>query len=298
MNLKAVLLRSKKPMAVAIALVVIENVAWIIEPTVFGQTIDSLIDNASQGFTGIFALPLYLWILVFAINTLVGSYRRVYDQKVYLHLFTDIATAIAESHSHKNIDVSTTASRTQLSREIITFFQYRMPEIIEQVIAIGGAIIGIAVLDWRIAAVCFLVLVPLTLINIVYNRRVALLQASYHDGVEDMYKVFEERSPRRVQEYFSTLIPDQLRIARWGAGSFLILRGFLLLIFITVLYISIDLDQFSVGDIYTIVGVSLDLRHKHGIRAGIDGELHLTGGHQSKIEGSGVESSPRRAVPP
>jgi ABC-type multidrug transport system fused ATPase/permease subunit len=253
MNLKAIVLQSRKAMAFAFALVVIENVAWIIEPTVFGQTIDALIENAGLGFPGIFSLPLLIWMGVFATNTLVGSYRRVFDQKVYLHLFTDIATAIATSHSSKNIDTSTMASRTQLSREIITFFQYRMPEILEQIIAIGGAVIGIALLDWRIAAVCFSVLFPLTIINTLYTKRVTLLQTTYHDRIEDMYEVFEERNPQRVNEYFSMLIPDQLRIARWGARSFLFLRGFLLLIFIAVLYISIDLDQFSVGDIYTIV---------------------------------------------
>ncbi len=240
-------------MLVALGLVIVENVAWIIEPTIFGQTIDALIEGAGGGFAGIFVFPLFLWVGVFAINTSVGAYRRFYDQKVYLHLFTDIAVGIAESHAERNVDVSTTASRTQLAKEIITFFQYRLPEIVEQIIAIGGAVIGIALLDWRIAVVCFSVLFPLVLINTIYTRRVSSLQAAYHDGVENMYEVFEEQSPKGVREYFSKLIPGQLRIATWGARSFLFLRVFLLFIFITVLYISIDLDNFSVGDIYTIV---------------------------------------------
>ena len=45
----------------------------------------------------------------------------------------------------------------------------------------------------------------------------------------------------------------QEKIATWGAANFGIMRFVLLIIFLFVLYIAIDLDNFSQGNIYSIV---------------------------------------------
>jgi ABC-type multidrug transport system fused ATPase/permease subunit len=69
----------KKGIAIAITLVIIENVAWIIEPTVFGQVIDAFIEKSSRSELSILT-PLFIWIGVFLINSGVGAGRRSVDQ--------------------------------------------------------------------------------------------------------------------------------------------------------------------------------------------------------------------------
>ena len=53
-------------------------------------------------------------------------------------MFTEIATGVAQSSFDRNLALSQTTARVQPSREYIQFMQYRVPEIVEQVIVIGG----------------------------------------------------------------------------------------------------------------------------------------------------------------
>ena len=156
MKLIELLSRFKKGIILAIGLVIVEHVAWIVEPGVFGKVIDALIERASaSGNSGTPSLfPLFLWIGVFAVNSGTGVIRRIVDQKIYLAMFTRLATDISTVAQEKKFSVSRTAALAQLSEQYITFFQYRVPEIIEQVVQIGGAVIALAVFDWLISLTC------------------------------------------------------------------------------------------------------------------------------------------------
>jgi ABC-type multidrug transport system fused ATPase/permease subunit len=253
MNLIELVRQHKRGIFVALTLVVIENLAWIVERTLFGNVIDAMIDTATGEPKASAITPLLLWIGAFVTNSGVGALRRSVDQMIYLRMFTEIATNVSRSAVKHRMSVSKTAARAQLSREYITFFQYRVPEIGEQIISIGGALIGLAIFDLRIAGACSVVIVPLVLINTWYARRVTALQTSLHDNYEETYEVFSTKSPDKVHAYFETQNQSQQHIANYGAISFGLMRFVLLLIFIVVLYIAIDLDNFSTGNIYSIV---------------------------------------------
>jgi ABC-type multidrug transport system fused ATPase/permease subunit len=243
----------RRGIIVALSLVVIEHVAWIVEPTLFGNLIDATIDKATGASTASPLYPLLLWVGAFLVNSGVGAARRSIDQRIYLQMFTKVATSVSRDAVQKRLSVSKTAARAQLSREFITFFQYRVPEIGEQVIAIGGALIGLAIFDYRISVSCLFVAVPLLLIHRLYNKRVVTLQASVHDSVEETYEVFATKDPEKVEAYYQVLAIPQQKIADWGALSFGLIRIVLLGIFLVVLYISLDLNEFSTGNIYAIV---------------------------------------------
>ena len=120
-------------------------------------------------------------------------------------------------------------------------------------IAIGGALIGMAFFDIRIASACLVVLVPLVAINRLYNRRVVALHGDVHDSAEEAYEVVATGNPEQVRLYYAGIAVPQQKIANWGAFSFGLMRLVLLGIFLVVLYIAIDLDDFTTGNIYTIV---------------------------------------------
>ena len=253
MHLVDILRKFSRSILLALSLVVIENVAWIVEPTVFGNVIDALIDASTGDPRSTYKVPLIIWISVFAVNSGVGAFRRSLDQKIYLRMFTEIATNVSRSSREQGLSISQTAARAQLSREFITFFQYRVPEILEQTIAITGALVGLLLFDYRISLACLAVVFPLVIINRVYSRHVAGLQSSFHDSVESGYEVFSTEDPEKVRAYYTTLARPQQKIANMGALSFGLIRIVLLGIFLVVLYIAIDLDSFSTGNIFSIV---------------------------------------------
>jgi len=256
MKFLALAKRFRKSILLALALVVLEHVAWIVEPAVFGRVIDALIDRAAAGGSAVSSLnvaPLFLWILVFAINSGTGVVRRVVDERIYLRIYSELAIGVASEGKKNQYTVSKTVALTQLSEQYISFLQYRMPEIIDQIISIAGALIALAVFDWRLSAACLTIVLPLIYVTGVYTRRVSALQKEYHDNFETTVDVFTTQSHEEVKVYYAKVTALKQRIANWGALNFGVMRVALLMIFIAVLYISIDLDDFSTGAIYSIV---------------------------------------------
>ena len=245
--------RFRKGITIAIILVVIENIAWIIEPTLFGKVIDALIDKALVDPETSFFFPMMLWVSAFVVNSGVGAFRRSFDPKIFLKIFTNLAKDVSDTSIKNKLSVSKTATRAELSYNYISFFQYRVPEIIEYFIAIIGATSALYFFDWRIALTCMCIIIPLYLIARLYNKRVLGLQKEYHDAYEDIYEVFSKKDSEYVYEYYNKLAVPQKRIANWGAFNFGFMRVTLLAIFLVVLYISVELDDFSAGELYSIV---------------------------------------------
>lgn len=242
------------PIIIALSLAIIENVAWILEPYLFGPVLDALIEIARKEQARAAAtLPLFLWIGAFAVNSGVGTLRRSLDPRIYLRVYADIASGVVRAGREQGLAAGVMAARAQLTREFIDFLEYRVPETLEHTIALTGAMIGLAFFDFRIALACALVIAPLLMIRRVYTRRVLGLQKVVHDRMEAAFDIFNDMTPEEVRSYYMETSGPQQRIANWGAASFGLMRVVLLGVFLTVLFVSIDLDNFSIGQIYSIV---------------------------------------------
>ena len=222
MKLTELLARFKKGISFAISLVVIEHIAWIVEPAVFGKVIDALIERASAPVASsqLSLVPLFVSIGVFAINSGTGVVRRIFDQKIYLAMFTQLATEISTVAQQKKFRSSKTAALAQLSEQFITFFQYRLPEIIEQIIQIGGAVIALAVFDWRISLTCLTIVMPLLLISRIYTRRVGALQKDVHEYVRERIRCFFNTEAGRNPQLLYQICKHKTKYCELGCAQF------------------------------------------------------------------------------
>jgi ABC-type multidrug transport system fused ATPase/permease subunit len=253
MHLKELFRKYRAQISFAVFLVIIENVAWIIEPYLIGKVIDILIDKEYVDKTVNTLGPILAWIGLFVINSSVGAYRRVYDTKLFTKIFTKITTYVSENSLLKNLTISQTAARAELSYQYISFLQFRMPEIIETSISIFGAVIAMYLFDWRISLTCFVIILPLYIINKFYVKKVSRYQKEYHDTYENVVDVISKKDPKQVEEYYTNLAKPQVKISNWSALNFSLMRIVLLVIFMSVIYISIELDEWSAGELFSIV---------------------------------------------
>ena len=253
MHLLEVFKRFKGKIVFALSFVLIEKLAWIIEPTVFGKVIDAMIDSLTDPVHPSPMIPILIWVGVFVVNSGMGTLHRSLGERAYLKMYIEIATSITTLAKQVGDSVSKTAARAELSKEFISFFQYRLPEIIEQSFDIIGAIVALTFFDYRLGIACLVLGIPLGLIGRVYNKRVLDLQKNIHDSNEDAYEVFSTLDPQHVRSYYTSMARSKQKIANWGALNFGVLRFFLLGIFLVVLYIAIDIDDFTTGNIYSIV---------------------------------------------
>lgn len=255
MKLYKLVQKHKKGIATIASFIIIENVAWIAEPTLFGNLIDGLIAKANPEKPAdkiAYIIPLILWISAYIINSGSGTLRRLFEPRIFQKMYIELVTSIAEAGNKLGLETSKTAGRAQLSQEYVTFVQYRVPEIAEQTISIIGAVIALTFFDFRISLVCLFISVPLLVMSNLYSRNVIKLHSELHDNFESVYDIFAKKESAQVKTIYSSMARIQQKIAVWGASNFGIMRFVLLVIFLFVLHIAIDLDNFSTGNIYAI----------------------------------------------
>ena len=252
MRIAEIVRHHRGAIALSLILVAIEHAAWIAEPSAFGPVIDLFVDWRAEHKLPA-AAPLLIWVALFATNSLAGAVRRSVDARIFGRMFADLAARVSARGIAQRLPPAQTSARGDLTHEFVDFLQFRVPEVIEEIIGLGGALIGVAVFDWRIAVACGVAAVPLALLTTIMARRVAVMQATVHDMKEQSYLAYSSNDPEKVRTHFLSIANVDRRIAKSGAAVFGVMRICMLAIFLVVLYVAIDLDGFTTGNIYSIV---------------------------------------------
>jgi ABC-type multidrug transport system fused ATPase/permease subunit len=253
MTLQQILSKYRYPIGMLLCFVLIENIAWIIEPTFFGKLLDALIDHFYDHEKANYMLPLMIWIIVYMVNVIGGGLHRLFTGGVYSKMYADVATKVIEESKSKGDQYSKMLVRAELVKEYIAFFKDKLPEALWQLAASAGAIIALFFYDYRIALVCLAVVIPVAYVNNNNRKHVAVLQKDIHDNQEELYKLIENRNTSTIHKFFDNMILPRTRIAKWNALSYSIVKVLLVIIFIVVLFICVDVDNFTTGKIYAVV---------------------------------------------
>jgi ABC-type multidrug transport system fused ATPase/permease subunit len=253
MTTKEITSRYRYSIGLILLFVLIENLAWIIEPTFFGKLLDALIGHFYDHEKINYFIPLFIWILVYFINVVGGSLHRLYSGGTFARMYADVASRVIEESQARGDQYSKMLVRSELVKEYITFFKDRLPEMLWQFSASAGAIIALFFYDYRIGLVCLLVILPVAYINNLSRKKVTLLQKDIHDNQEELYKLIENRDTSNIHQFLYNMVSPRTRIARWNSFSFTTVKSLLVVIFVVVLFICVDVDDFSTGKIYSIV---------------------------------------------
>ena len=254
MTINQVLKTFKYPIAVVAACILLENISWIIEPTFFGRLLDALIDRFYDHNHKVdFITPLMIWVLVYLLNLAGGTLSRLASGRIYAKIYAELATRVITSSKKKGQPMSIMLAHAELARDYITFLKERLPEVTWQISATFGAIIALFFYDWRIAAVCLVVIFPMVVINTYYRKHVVRYYKQINDTREDVYKVFEDKDTSKIRDHYFSMVKPQRKIALWNALDYSVIKFILMIIFIVVLFICVDVDNFSTGKIYSVV---------------------------------------------
>jgi len=253
MTIRQVILKYRYSIGLLLGFVLIENVAWIIEPTFFGKLLDALIGHFYDHENINYFLPLFFWILIYFINVLGGSLHRYYNGGIYARMYADVATEVINESKSRGDQFSKMLVRTELVKEYISFFKERVPEMLWQLSASAGAVIALFFYDYRIGLVCLAVIGPVAWVNNLNRKKISHLQKDIHDTQEELYRLIENRDTSKIHHFFFSMIQPRTKIARWNSFTFTIVKAVLAVIFVVVLFICVDVDDFSTGKIYSIV---------------------------------------------
>jgi len=253
MALRLIVSKYKYGIALLLFFVLVENIAWIIEPTFFGKLLDALIGHFYDHEKINFITPLLVWISVYLINVVGGSLHRLFNGGTYSKMYADVATNVIEESKARGDLYSKMLVRAELVKEYIVFFKERLPEMLWQLSASVGAIIALFFYDYRIGLVCLAVIGPVAYINNMNQKKVTRLEKDIHDNQEELFKLIENRDTSKIHQFYYNMVSPKISIARWNAFSYSTVKVFLVVIFIVVLFICVDIDKFTTGKIYSVV---------------------------------------------
>jgi ABC-type multidrug transport system fused ATPase/permease subunit len=200
-----------------------------------------------------FLPPLIPWVLLFLINSGLGAFRRIYDTRTYTKMFANLASDVVARQLAQGEELSKVAARSAMAWHNIEFFHYNVPEFLEQLIAVGGAVIALALFDWRLTVVGSVLIVFVAIGSKYYMRALQTIQSKLHDRYEDEFNIFGTREPAKIRSYYSGIADLEIKYSVRSTTSYGVIRVFLLIMFLSTLYISIDLDRFTIGALYSIV---------------------------------------------
>ncbi|MEI6138211.1 MAG: ABC transporter six-transmembrane domain-containing protein [Mariniphaga sp.] len=253
MLIRDAILKYKYKIALILLFVLVENIAWIVEPSFFGNLLDALVEHFYDHEKINYLFPLFIWVFIYLITVIAGSLHRLFKGGLYAKMYAEIATQVVMESKIKGDPFSKTLVRTELVKEYITFLKDKVPEALWQLTASVGAIVALTFYDYRIALVCLSVTIPIGYINNLNRKKNSGFQRDIHDNQEELFKLIENQDTSRIHQFYYNMIGPKTRISQWSAFSHLSVKTLLVMIFVAILFICVDVDKFSTGMIYSIV---------------------------------------------
>ncbi|HEY3875546.1 MAG TPA: ABC transporter six-transmembrane domain-containing protein, partial [Candidatus Kapabacteria bacterium] len=160
---------------------------------------------------GPFLPPLIPWIILFLVNSSVGAIRRIYDTRIYTKMFAKLSSDVVARQLAQGEDLSKVAARSSMAWHNIEFFQYNVPEFLEQLIAVGGAVLALGLFDWHLTVVGSVLIVCVVIGSRYYMRSLSNIQSNIHDQYEDEYNIFGSREPGKIRSYYTNIADLEIR---------------------------------------------------------------------------------------
>jgi hypothetical protein len=223
-----------------------ENLLRINQPAVLGLAVDGLLVGSWHG--------LGLLVLQHLGHLLLGCWRRAYDTRTFTRLYADLATDVVLGQGAAGVPVSRIAARSALSRELVTFLERDVAGVFEALYCLAGSLAWLAFLDGLMVLYCLALVVPATVLNVVFARKTATLNRRLNDQLEHEVDVINEARPAAVHRHYTALGHWRVKLADWEAFNFGGLGLFVLALLGAALLRNCARQEASLGEVLKVLG--------------------------------------------
>lgn len=231
--------------------VLIENVLIAFVPLLIGLSIDGLLAGKTDEFL---ALASVLIVLGF-----VAVGRRIYDTRVYGTIRVDLGSSLYTRRlgaRRAALKVSKDSARLDMSRELVDFLEYEMPELMTAVIQIAVSLAILALFDVKLAVSSLLVVIGMIAVYACFHHRFYRFNAQLNAQRERQVDIVEARSGLGLFRHLRALRQSEVAISDTEA----IVYGGIFLLQITFvcfnLYVGTHLPGVTAGAVFSIAAYS------------------------------------------
>lgn len=187
--------RHRLKLALTYTLTLTENGLNVLYPYLTGIAIDAVLSGAWTGVA-----PL---LIAWTAHLAVGSFRHVYDTRVFTLVYADLAADLVERQRAQGANAAHLAARVALSREVVDFLQTEVPAVAASFVHFFGAVAMLCVLNIRVGALAILALLPIGLFTFWFGRASLRLNAALNDRLEREVELVARGSNAGVRRHFA-----------------------------------------------------------------------------------------------
>jgi hypothetical protein len=198
----------------------LENMVRLAQPVALGLAIDGLLSSSYRG--------LLILIVQHMSHLLISLARQIYDTRAFTSIYTDIVTDLVLKQRQREVDVSSVAARSALSREFVDFFEQDIPTVLQSVYSMVGALFILAAYDWTLFTYCLMLFIPAFIINYFYSKRALVINGRLNDELEREVGIIGSFEPQGVHNHYNMVARWRVNLSNLAAANFGIMELFIL----------------------------------------------------------------------
>ncbi len=226
-------------------LVICEAGLLLLFPLFIGIAIDDFLADSYLGLVQLAGIGL--------LSLIVGAGRRFYDTRAYANIYTTIAPELVEKEKKRDASVSVVSARAGLATEFVEFFENSFPEIINSIIALGGALLIILFLNFKIFIACLIVTAVIGLIYSLTSTKTYRLNRGYNAELEKRVKVLEQGDKNGVVGHFKNVMRWNIRLSDLETTNFSLSWVFLIGVLLYAIVAIIESGVTAHGKVFSIL---------------------------------------------
>jgi len=237
-----------KGVALVYLLLIADNLAWVALPAFTGRALDGLL---SGSYGGLIAL-IGVWIA----GSVLSTFRQSYDTRLFTSLSSEFASSVAARHAAAGKSISLVSARSNLSREVVSFFAQELPMACRGAIAALGALVVLFTYDVVVAAICAAVLVPTSLANARFFSQSRWINRRLNNRLEREIIALGTESSRAVRRHYLALARRRVMLSDREALTSLVMR-IAALVALVLLLLNVSAASWSPGDMYAMIAYAM-----------------------------------------
>lgn len=249
-SILAIFRRFKLKISLTFLLLVLENLAKVLQPFVLGMAINDLIAGKSDG--------LWMFCGLYLASFIIGTIRRYYDTRAYTSIYTAVASEIANEQNKKEIPISTISARSALVKELVDFFEHDVTQGFTALIGVVGALVMLALFNWWVFAGCLITILIIIFIYWLSNKKIYAYNIGLNDELEHRINVLESRQASSISAHFKNISRWMVKLSDLETLNFSIIEVLLFLLAIYTLYTSASAENATAGEIFSALTYVLE----------------------------------------
>lgn len=230
----------KFKLSLTLFMVILESIGWVLFPFVIGIAINDFLQDSYRG--------LALFALLGLITLILMTVRRLYDTRLYTMIYKNIGL----ESTRQDTPLSTKTARLNMLREIVDFFEYSMPDLINSFAILFGSLFFLAVLNTKVFFASLAVSLLIVLVYGLSSKKTIYFNKKFNNEYEKQVDVVNTKNSQKVESHIISLNKWTIKLSDIETLNFGI--TWILVIFLQIFTIAISADKaIAYGTILSIV---------------------------------------------